>query len=440
MSKYSALVYKLPKSNDKILTYETELELSYNIEYPKFSLGFHHFIHQNKDKLNVLVEFKDKKKVYLVMNKFEQLVDDYDKSIDNITKEYFKLKPELGIIGRSFYKYWEILISFDLLQKDKSIITAHIADRGTSIQAISLFTEKLFSKNNKDDKYYSLSFKPSEITKHILPVDNSLVNQYKKEKSSKFVQNRIKRKQSRSNQNMVELFDEKEIKEITQKVDLIMAYSGYNWENKNVQEQEFHRLLLGEIIMAFKIQKKGGNFICKIYESFTKTTLKLVEVLLSVYDEIYVYKPFISRAYNSEKFLICKNFLGVDNKQIEKLELLLDALLDGTNKTKNIANIFPKFKLSDEIKNTFIKINTNISNNQLININEIIDFLNKQNYRGDTYNERRDMQIKSSEFWISRFLLNEKSLDTERNKIIEENNKIITQNQTLVKQLANNIK
>lgn len=239
---------------------------------------------------------------------------------------------------------------------------------------------------------------------------------------------------------MVELFDEKEIKEITQKVDLIMAYSGYNWENKNVQEQEFHRLLLGEIIMAFKIQKKGGNFICKIYESFTKTTLKLVEVLLSVYDEIYVYKPFISRAYNSEKFLICKNFLGVDNKQIEKLELLLDALLDGTNKTKNIANIFPKFKLSDEIKNTFIKINTNISNNQLININEIIDFLNKQNYRGDTYNERRDMQIKSSEFWISRFLLNEKSLDTERNKIIEENNKIITQNQTLVKQLANNIK
>jgi len=416
MSKYSTLIYKLPKSTDNILVHDADLELSHGIEYPKFSLGFQHYIHQSKDKINIFSDFKDKKKVYLVLNKFEKIVDDYDKSIDIEAKKYFNLKSDFGIIGRSFYKFWEILMSFNLSLENKPITTAHIADRGTSLQAISCY-RNLFAKNNKDDKHYVLSMNKLD---HMLATDSELEEHYKKDKSSKIIQINSKD----------EIFDEKSIKD---KIDLIMAYTGYGWTNKNVQEQEAHRLLLNEIIIALKIQNKGGNFICKIYESYTKTTLKLISILLSTYENVYIIKPFMSRLYNSEKFLVCMNFTGANNKEIEKLETVLQTLLDNNNKSKKIAQIFPKFKLDDIIKDTFIKLNTEISNNQFININEIMDFLNKQNYRGDVYHQRKDMQINASEFWISRFFNNN------QNNIIDENNKIIANNEILIKQLTKSI-
>ena len=57
-------------------------------EYPKFSLGFHHFIHQSKGKLVELEQFKGKKKVYLVFNKFERYIDDTDEDLDHMTTKY----------------------------------------------------------------------------------------------------------------------------------------------------------------------------------------------------------------------------------------------------------------------------------------------------------------------------------------------------------------
>lgn len=431
MSKYSTLIYKLPKLSNNILDSNTDLELSNSIEYPKFTLGFHHYIHQNKDKINIFNEYKDKKKVYLVINKFEKLIDDYEKSIDLEALKYFGIKSDIGILGRSFYKFWEILMSFNLINKDKPITTAHIADRGTSVQAISCY-RNMFSRSNKDDKYYSIPITNQEIAGNILPIDSKIVDYYKKEKSSNFVQNRAKREQSRSG-NGGELFDEKIIKD---KIDLIFAYSGYNWTNKNVQEQQAHRLLLGEIIIALKIQAKGGNFVCKIYESFTKTTLKLISVLLSVYENVHVIKPYMSRSYNSEKFLVCMNYSG-NSKGVDKLETLLDTLIN--EKNKHIVNIFPGFKLDDDIKNSFIKINTEISNNQLININEIMDFLNKQNYRGDVYHDKRNQQISASEYWISRFFVDKQNIDDNKNKIINDNNDIIQKNDALIKQLTKSI-
>jgi 23S rRNA U2552 (ribose-2'-O)-methylase RlmE/FtsJ len=406
MNKNTTLIYQLPKSSNDILKYEPELELSSNIEYPKFSLGFQHFVHQNKDKLNIFADFKNKKKVYLVMNEFEHKIDDYDDSLELVTPKYLKLDEKKEIIGRSFYKFWEILMSFNLFSNNTPITTAHIADRGTSIQAISCYRE-LYSKHHKSDKYHNINIKSGNLQSFLVPVDKSISVSL----------NRTTKKQSRGVNN--ELFNDN-IKD----VDLIMAYTGYNWNNKNIQEQQAHRLLLGEIIIALKIQKKGGNFVCKIYESYTITTIKLIEILLSVYDGIFVIKPFMSRAYNSEKFLVCKGFQGVDPKIINKLESLLDKLSE--NQNKNIANIFPKYKISNELLVTFIKLNTHISNKQLININEIIDFLNKQNYRGDTYNERRELQIKNSQYWISRFFGND--ADKQKKSIIEDNEKIVKDN------------
>jgi hypothetical protein len=50
---------------------DADIKLTNNIDYPKCSHGFHHYIHTLKKDLEVLKQFENKKKVYLVTNCFE---------------------------------------------------------------------------------------------------------------------------------------------------------------------------------------------------------------------------------------------------------------------------------------------------------------------------------------------------------------------------------
>ena len=402
-------IYKLPNSATNILTHNTQAELSNVIEYPKFTLGFHHYIHQNKDKLDeVFPEFANKKKVYLVMNKFEKTIDDYDKTIEATTVKHLGLKSPSDIGSRSFYKFWEILVSFDLFPKSGPTVTAHIANKDASLQAATYY-RSIYGKN-KDDKHHTVQIKHAAFKSHLIRQKNQVGGK-------------------------AELFEA-----IKDKADLVMAYSGYNWTNNNVQEQDAHRLLLAEIIIALKIQSKGGNFVCKLYESFTHTTLKLISILMASYESTYIVKPFMSRSYNSEKFIVCVGYKQVDNKVIDKLEELFNLLVEDSNKDKYISSIFPDFKLTKEITDTITKINTDIANTQLVSINEIMEFLNGQNYRGDVYHARREKQIAASEFWISRFIVDSKNIGEAKEKIIKSNEEVVNKNNLLIGQLAKLIK
>src|SRR5271170_2899312 len=82
---YIPVVYQIPSIPD---IFKTKANTIYtpDIDYPKFSYGLTHFYHQSKDKMELVeVQFEKKKKVYQVLNKFEQYIDDYDLSIGNIS-------------------------------------------------------------------------------------------------------------------------------------------------------------------------------------------------------------------------------------------------------------------------------------------------------------------------------------------------------------------
>ena len=199
-----------------------------------------------------------------------------------------------------------------------------------------------------------------------------------------------------------------------------------NGDNENIQEQEAYKLILAQIIMALKIQAKGGNFICKIYESFTNITSKLICVLSAFYNNVYITKPLMSRASNSEKYIICTGF--IDSKEKDKNINKLDNILVKMNKNKNIVDIFPDFVLPTELKTTLIKLNTEVSNKQFVNINDMVNFIKKQNYRGDEYVLRRQMQIDASKYWLDKFFPDTKDFETKKNDVIKETNNIINQN------------
>jgi hypothetical protein len=93
-------------------------------------------------------------------------------------------------------------------------------------------------------------------------------------------------------------------------MDFITGDGGFDFSmNFNEQENNISQLLFAQIAFAVCMQKKGGCFVLKIFDSFLLHTLDLLALLSSFYKKVYIVKPFTSRYANSEKYVVCKSFL-----------------------------------------------------------------------------------------------------------------------------------
>ena len=428
---YVPIVYNIPTDTNTngIFKYDLKPQFSKSIDFPKFSLGFQHYIHQSKDKMAITSEFEGKKKIYFVMNKFERYIDDYDTDIGNTSVQYFNLdlKQKPNILSRSFYKLWEILFMFDLINlNNEDFVSAHLAEGpGSFIQAVMFYRDLYCKKgSSKNDKYYAITLHAENMDKHIPKLEEKFINYYAKEKPVRVEIHKtypIKQARMSKHKDNGDLTDLKTIKLFggkfsDKKADLITADGGFDWVNENVQEQEAFKLLLGQIIAALNIQKKGGHFVCKFYESFANTTSKLINLLGSFYEKIHLVKPLTSRKSSSEKYAVCINYLDAkdNSKKIEQLEKLLEEM---NRKNINLVDFFPEYHITDNYKAALITTNTKIANKQFIAINEIVDFIKKQNYRGDEYQKRRNMQIDASKYWCDTFFPDLKDFSSKKKEI-----------------------
>lgn len=448
-SDYLPIVYKIPESKKDIFEFKESPSFSKNIDYPKYSLGFQHYLHQSKTKMEITKEFEGKKKVYYVINKFERYVDDYESDINNISKAYFDIDPKPNILSRAFYKLWELFFMFDLIDLNSDNFTsAHLAEGpGSFIQATMFYRDKFAKKGlSKNDKYYAVTLHAEDMQKHIPKLEESFTEYYKKEKPSRFMLHKTySKEESRMSKikDNGDLTDPKTIKLFggnftKQKANFITADGGFDWDNENIQEQESFKLILAQIITALKIQDKKGNFICKLYETFSDTASKLIYILASFYNDVYLVKPLMSRASNSEKYVVCIGFKDPKDKdkRIEKLETILEQM----NKTKsNLVNYFPDFVIDESMKATLIKSNIEIANKQFICINEMISFINKQNYRGEEYTARRQDQINASKHWLSLFFPDTKEFSDKKKEMTVLTNNIIERNNKYVKNLESKL-
>ena len=94
---------------------------------------------------------------------------------------------------------------------------------------------------------------------------------------------------------------------------LVTADGGFDYsEDYNSQETLSYKLIYSEIYLALNVQKIGGSFIIKVFDLFTYKTIQLLYLLYNCYREIKIYKPFTSRLSNSEKYIICSEFIGIE--------------------------------------------------------------------------------------------------------------------------------
>ena len=401
---------KLPTSKDNIFDYKVNTILDTVVDYPKFSYGFQYFLHQTKDKTEMFTDpMYNKNKPYRIVNPFEHSIKEYDNSVADMAVKYFDLTTKPRILDRAFYKLWEMIHIFDLIPIDQSnYVTAHLAEApGAFVQATMYFRDKFIGNKytTKNDKYHAITLHPD--SEDILSLNKEFINYCAKEKPERFLPyatcktSEIKNGEGGCNGDLTKV---KTIKNFAntfgkdKRAQFVTGDGGFDVKLENMQEQETSKLFLGQIITAIKIQEKGGNFVCKFFEAFTEPTVKYLYILTQLYEEVYLYKPLFSRESNSEKYVVCKNYLNTVEKN-EKLIKILEGILSESAGSKYIIDIFPEFKLPKEFVSMITIINSSIANKQFVAINEMIKYIELNNFYGDIYKQYRNRQIKANEYW-----------------------------------------
>jgi 23S rRNA U2552 (ribose-2'-O)-methylase RlmE/FtsJ len=397
---YQPFVLKLKSGKSDVLdkgVNKDNLILSSTINLPLISLGFHAFIHRTKSAMSITKNIQTKNKFYYVVNPFEHVISDYEDSLDNLTKIYFGIKkdnPE--ILSRSFYKLWEILYLFDIADK-KDLSYVSIAEGpSTFIQALINYRQKI-GHGITNDKIFGVTIHPEK--------EKQFISFYNKQVPGLLNYNTTTDSGDITQVKTIGLL-KKDIEKTKEYCDLVTADSEIKWDDTNFKEQEGYQLILGEIITALRVQAKNGHFVIKIFETFTLTSIKLIYILSSFYEETYIYKPFFSRESNSEKYVICKGFKYDQKKDttlLDKKIKTLEAILEGMNTNKYIFDIFPGLDIPSDYIDSFKFINTKITNSEQIMINDIVSYIKENNYFGEKYHIYKEKQIDATKWWISNF-------------------------------------
>jgi hypothetical protein len=381
--KYLPITLNLPTNKKSIFDSEGDLNLNTNIDYPRQSLGFHHYMHSMKKEADVLKQFENKKKVYNVINPFESQIDGTDKHINGAIQDFLKLKKN-EVVPDSFLKIWEILFMFNIVQlnEDKYNCGFLTSDNGALNSVLTYRDSYGKSGIAKNDKMYKIKYSNELNTKFVGEIDTMLTTY----STDKRIQN---------------------ISNIKDKLDLIVADLDIDVEDITVQEQFNLKNAFEQILFAIKSQSKGGNFVIKMYETYTQTSLKLISILMSMYEKVFFTKPLTSKPYLSEKYLVCINFKYSESdasykNSIKKMDTIMTQLK--SNSKLHIVDIFSNFNVDNETLIRVIMINKILLNKQFINLGNVISFINAQNYYGDTYQTKREEQIEAAEYWQGIFL------------------------------------
>jgi cap2 methyltransferase len=116
------------------------------------------------------------------------------------------------------------------------------------------------------------------------------------------------------------------IKSFDHSVDLVTADGSIDCQADPArQEVLVAGLHFAEILAALGCLRIGGNFVIKMFTFYEADTLNHLFLLRSSFKSLDVFKPATSKEGNSEVYVVCRGFLGVDE---DNLNSLIDSLGD----------------------------------------------------------------------------------------------------------------
>ena len=378
------LNYKLNLSNDTNDDTNYDINNDTNDIY-KNILQLNEELNNVKNKINKYYENNcilwDKLKKF--SNEYEFIYSSSCNSYKNISTIY----P----ISRSYFKLWEIIHDFKYLinfNNNESFKSAHIAEGpGGFIECIYKYINSYFDKN---------IFPKVKIFGLTLLSDNSNIPNWKIKKN---IINTFDIELNNKEQCDGNLYSLSNINIFLKNIgenscNLITCDGGFDFSyNYNEQEENFIFFFISEIYMILKLLKNGGNSIIKIYDIYSKNSIKLIYILSLFFNNIYILKPFTSRPANSEKYILCNHYNNNndDIKLSNIIENLKKIIIEKKLELLENDNISIPYNFLKEIYN----YNKWYTNRQIKYINKTIDLIetttneNKNDLLADIYNSNK---------------------------------------------------
>ncbi len=298
-------------------------------------------------------------------------------------------------ISRAYFKMLEITTIFkDVfknINKDEHFTTLHLAEGpGGFMECINNMLQDM---NYSNYKMYGMT----------LLKDEKSIPAWKK--TSYFLEHNNHIEILRGKDGTGDLYNIDNIYDIMThmktKASIITGDGGFDFSNDfNQQESMSLPLLYCQSLAALLCQKKGGVFILKCFDTYQTKTLQLLYLLHKCYKHIHFVKPHTSRPANSEKYLVCVDFLdNISEREIYKL--LLDIPKIGSTINNNLE--ISKYNTSDmTFYNSINIINRIMFSRQKEFINATLDIITN-NKLDEKKEELFREQILTSSEWCKRY-------------------------------------
>ena len=170
----------------------------------------------------------------------------------------------------------------------------------------------------------------------------------------------------------------RKIKEDThgEMVSLVTADGGVAVDGEeNDQEKLLKRLVMCQYLCALCILRKGGNFLCKVFDLLTDFNASLLYVVAQCFERISIIKPYTSRPANSERY-VC--FLRLKEQHpdpvIELLSRTNDIFQDLDTDVEDVMSVFPISKIPQSFRDYLTKSNEKLAQQQMDGVDEFLTY------------------------------------------------------------------
>lgn len=183
--------------------------------------------------------------------------------------------------------------------------------------------------------------------------------------------------------------------------DIITSDGGFDFSSDfNNQEILSQPLILAEILYAIAFQEIGGVFILKMFDCFSRLTVQYLYLLSSLYEKVYVYKPNTSRLANSEKYIVCINYINTPENRNAFIKSIPKILSESYN-LKSILN----FEIPLYFYQRIEEINAILGQQQLEAISSTISLITHKTQK-EKLNNLKETHIQKCIGWCTKHNFN----------------------------------
>ena len=373
--------YQLSNINTKIYEHNLKLKFTNKGDNPiQISKSLSKYLFRTKESITNHAEEWDA--VKKLTNPYEFI----HTPISSKSSAISKIKP----LSRAFFKLVEMCNVLDLFKpfKLEPIKSFHLAEGpGGFIEAMT------YLRFNLKDEYYGMTL-----------IDNSNTNIPGWKKSELFLE---------KNKNVIiengidktgNLYHPENFKYCIEKygnsMNFITGDGGFDFSvDYNRQESLALRLILTQVAYALGMQAKGGSFVLKIFDLFSKASIDILYILAAFYKHTYIIKPHTSRIANSEKYIVCCGFKYNDTSAISNKFLSILYVLNNMQLKDILISRLLNIKINYQFMITIEEINAIIGQQQIANILSTLRIIQNKERKGEKTQTLKNKNIQKCINW-----------------------------------------